>query len=727
MSDGQHTEASREAVLYNRLAAAREPLMLPTLEEGAWGSERNVPLAAYWYVIFKHRWTIFSVTLVLTTVAAIVSFLMTPIYKATAHLEIEPETPGASADLYQRADADDPFLQTQIQVLKSENLAWQTIGQLGLAAKLGVIPLEAPTKEEIDKHKVQLIGAFENDLKIELLPKTRMLSVGFEGPEPQLAAQVATSLVNNYLDYNFRQKYEAIRRSGWMEQQLDELKANVQKSQQALVTYEQQNQIVNSGDKQNVLEQMLGDLSRNLTNATSDRIEKESLYRQVLANRNQMASLVHDDLLEKLEEKLADLKEQHTQTVAQYGPNFPNAKRLQLEVDEAQAQIEREQSRVLDRMNRDFNAAYNRERLAETAVFHQKDDVGRLNQLLVQDNILRHEFDTNQQLYESLLQRLKDATVSAGLRSTNIHLVDSALPPRVPVRPRKLLNIAIAFWAGMILGVMVAFAKEALDSSIKTAEEAEALIVTPALGIIPFERISGFLRRAISKKGGVDQLALTLTKRPNCSMSEAFRALGTAVCRPSNSIKTLLIASAQNGEGKTTTALNLAQALAQRKGPVLIMDCDLRKGGVAQALGIRNHKGLSNVLSGELDVSQVAQQYAPQPNLWVLTSGPVPFNPVRLLASQNMATLLDRLAESFEYVIIDSPPVLAVTDAAILSCLVDGVLLVAASGSTERGGLVRTRRILVGAGARILGIAVNKLDPRSPGYGNYAYSHYVYK
>jgi len=326
-----------------------------------------------------------------------------------------------------------------------------------------------------------------------------------------------------------------------------------------------------------------------------------------------------------------------------------------------------------------------------------------------------------------LLQRLKDATVSAGLRSTNIHLVDSALPTRVPVRPRKVLNIAIAFWAGMILGVMVAFAKEALDSSIKTAEEAEALIVTPALGIIPFERISGFLKRAISKKSGVDQLALTLTKRPNCSMSEAFRALGTAVCRPSNSIKTLLIASAQNGEGKTTTALNLAQALAQRKGPVLIMDCDLRKGGVAQALGIRNHKGLSNVLSGELDVSQVAQQYAPQPNLWVLTSGPVPFNPVRLLASQNMATLLDRLAESFEYVIIDSPPVLAVTDAAILSCLVDGVLLVAASGSTERGGLVRTRRILVGAGARILGIAVNKLDPRSPGYGNYAYSHYVYK
>jgi succinoglycan biosynthesis transport protein ExoP len=729
MSDDQHTEAPRQVVLYDRSAVDKEPLMLPTLEEGVWGSQRHVPLAAYWYILLKHRWTIFAVAFALTTVVAGVSFRMTPIYKAIARLEIEPETPGLQSanDLYQRADADDIFLQTQIQVLKSENLAWQTIGQLGLAESLGVIPREKLTKEEIDKHKMQLIGAFESKLKIELLPKTRMLSVGFEGPEPKSAAQVATSLVNNYLDYNFRQKYEAIRRSGWMEQQLDELKAKVEKSQQAVVRYEQHNQIVNSGDKQNVLEQMLGDLSRNLTSATSDRIEKESLYRQVLANRNQMASLVHDELLEKLEEKSADLKEQHTQILAQYGPNFPNAKRLQLEIDEAQAQIEREQNRVLDRTKRDYNAAYNRERLAATAVMHQKDDVGRLNQLLVEDNMLRREFDTNQQLYESLLQRLKDATVSAGLRSTNIHLVDSALPPTLPVRPRKLLNIAIAIWAGMILGVMTAFAREWLDSSIKTAEEAEALIVTPALGIIPFERISGFLKRALPKKSGADQLALTLTKRPNCSMSEAFRALGTAVSVPSNSIKTLLITSAQNGEGKTTTALNLAQALAQRKGPVLIMDCDLRKGGMAQALGIKNHRGLSTVLLGELDVSQVAQQYAPQPNLWVLPSGLVPVNPVQLLASQNMAMLLDRLAESFEYVIIDSPPVLAVTDATILSSLVDGVLLVAASGTTERSGLVRTRRILVGAGARIVGIAVNKLDPRSPSYGNYAYSQYVYK
>jgi succinoglycan biosynthesis transport protein ExoP len=308
------------------------------------------------------------------------------------------------------------------------------------------------------------------------------------------------------------------------------------------------------------------------------------------------------------------------------------------------------------------------------------------------------------------------------LRSTNIHLVDSALPPSFPIRPRKLLNIVAAVWVGLILGVVVAFAQEAMDTSIKTAEEEEALTLTPALGVIPFEGGSWLSRRALGKSAGTNQLALNLTKYPNSALSEAFRALGTAVSIPSRPVKTLLITSTQNGEGKTTTALNLSQALAQRKIPVLLIDCDLRKGEVAKAIGIDNPKGLTEVLSGETDVPDVL--LALEPNLWALPAGtPVP-NPVALLASQEMVNLLDRCAARFEFIIIDSPPVLAVTDAAILAGLVDGVLLVAASGTTPRGGLIRTRRILEASGARILGMAVNKLDSRRPGYG-YSYTKYA--
>jgi succinoglycan biosynthesis transport protein ExoP len=724
MSDKQYSEQS-DQLSYKSPTTIVES-RAPALEERAPNMLGYTPVATYWYMLFKRRWTIIAVAAVLTAIAAVLSFLTTPVYQATARLEIEPETPvlQSSSDMYQKVDADDILLQTQIQVLKSENLAWQTIEQLHLASHLGGAPADGAATQESDKSKVQLIGSFNRRLTVEQIPKTRMLSVSFQDSDPQLAAQVATRVVNGYLEYNFREKDEAIRRSGWMEQQVESLKADVEQSQQAVVSYEQQNQIVNSGDKQNVLEQMLADESRDLTSAQSERIQKQSLYRQVLANPTQLASLVHDDLLEKLEEKAADLKQQYTQTVAQYGPNFPNAKRLQLQISENQDQVQLEQERIISRMSSDYNAAHDREKMTAAGVAQQKNEVGRLNQLLVRDNTLRHEFETNQQLYENVLQRVKDATVSAALRSTNIHLVDSALPPITPVRPRKLLNIVSALWAGLVIGVIGAFAQEALDSTIKTAEEAEALMLSPAIGIIPFERRSWLKSRALAKNASTNHLALSLTKDLNSSLSEAFRALGTAVSIPSRPVKTLLITSAQKGEGKTTTALNLAQALAQRKGPVLLMDCDLRKGELAKAIGQKDHKGLISVLSGEIDISHAL--VAVKPNLWVLPAGAIPDDPVAMLASQEIAALLEKLAARFEFVIIDSPPVLAVTDAAILSGLVDGVLLVAASGTTARGGLVRTRRILEAAGAKILGMAVNKLDPRRPGYG-YSYSQYAYK
>jgi capsular exopolysaccharide synthesis family protein len=725
-SNNEFGEVAHQLTSTKRTTAIAESHQVsPATDEPGFSGEGNTVLATYWYALLKRRWTIVAVVILLTGVTAAFSFHATPIYEATARLEIEPEAPSLQSSSEEKVDVDDVFLQTQIQVLESDNLAWQTIKQLKLEKHLGGgTPPSDQTASKADQREGDLVGAFGSRVKIEQVPRTRMLAVSFDDSDPNLAAQVATALVNTYLEYNFREKDEAIRRSGWMEQQVDTLKGNVQQSQQALVSYEQQNQIVNSGNNQNVLEQMLSDESRDLAAAKSDRIQKESLYRQVLANRAGLAALVHDELLGRLEERATDLQQQYTQTAAQYGPNFPNAKRVQLQINENQDQIQRERERIVDRIGTDFGAAFSREKLAAAGVSLQKEDMGRMSQLLVQDNILRHEFETNQQLYESLLQRMKDATISAALRSTNIHLVDSALPPSTPVRPKRLLNIVAAFWAGLVLGVIGALAQEAFDSSIKTAEEAEALILTPALGVIPFERRSWLKTRAFARKSEANQLGLSLTKNPYSALSESFRALGTAVSVPSRPVKTLLVTSAQNGEGKTTTALNLAQALAQRKVSVLLIDADLRKGELATVLGLKNSKGLSAVLSKEVDLAHALIFL--QPNLRILPAGAVPANPVGLLASQEMITLLERVVIGFDFVIIDSPPVLAVTDSAILAGLVDGVLLVAASGSTSRGGLVRARRILEASGARILGMAVNKLDPRRPGYGS-SYSKYAYR
>lgn len=714
---------------------------LPAMEASIVTAQDYVSLATYWHTLIKRRWTIVTVAIVVTVVAAIISFRMEPVYKATARVQVESETPLIQSlqDLFQKSTADDEFVQTQIQVIKSENLAWRTIQEVGLTNSL--IKPKKLAKIAPENRKVKLIDAFKKRLSVELTPKTRMLAVSFEDPDPQLAAKVASSLSSNYIDYNFRQKYEATRQaSGWMEQQLDELKAKVEASQQALVEYERQHQIVNTSDKGSVQEQMLSDLSRDLTAAESDRLQKEALYRQVEADKKQLAELVHNDLLQKLDEKSSDLQDQYTQAITQYGPKFPKALRLKEEIDGIRDQIATEQERVIARIRKDYLSAVTREKLAWAAVQAQKEAVGAQNQLLVQHNILQREFEGNQQLYSSLMQRLKDATVSAGLQSTNIHLVDAALAPVDPVRPRKALNIGLGLLAGLVLGVMLAFAQEGIDHSVKTAEDVETMLMTPALAVVPLQRSVEPAKWALTRENWAfkarkhvarglssGKVALAVSERPQSVLAEAYRALRTSILLSlANPPKLLLIASAQTGEGKTSTALNLAQSLAQRKGEVVIVDGDLRKGGIAKALGIDNSKGMSTILTGSDKVSDALQQFSQLPNLWVLPSGPAPPNPAELVGSDRMGDLLKELSERFEHVIIDSPPVLVVTDGTILAGLVDGVVLVAESGRTHRAGLMRTRAILENAGARILGVVLNKLDMQREGYYGYGYGYYAY-
>ena len=710
------------------------PRALPAMEASIVTAQDYVSLATYWHTLMKRRWTIATVTIIVTTLVAIISFKMQPIYKATAWVQVESETPLIQSieELYQKTNADDTFVQTQIQVLKSENLAWRTIEELKLSRSL-IKPKKFATIPA-EQQKVRLIEAFKKKLSVELTPKTRMLAVNFEDPDPQLAARVATSLVNNYIDYNFRQKYDATRQaSTWMEQQLDELKAKVESSQQALVEYERQNEIVNSGDKVSVQEQMLSDLSRDLTGAESDRIQKESLYRQVQSNPAQLAVLVHNELLQRLEETLAGLRNDYTETVAQYGPNFPKTQRIQDQINGVMTQIQAERARVVERIRRDYTAAVTRERLAATAVAAQREAVGAENQRLVQHNILAREFEGNQQLYQNLLQRLKNATVSAGLQSTNIHLVDAALPPVDPVRPKKGLNIALGVLGGVVLGIMFSFVQEGLDHSIKNAEEVESLLNIPALAVVPLQRQAESAKWKIAANKsklriGENSVVLAISNSPQSVLAEAFRTLRTSILLSlaPNPPKSILVTSSEAGEGKTTTASNLAQSLAQRKARVVIVDGDLRKGGIAKSLGVENTKGLSTVLTGNDNLNDALQQFAPQPNLWVLPSGPVPPNPAELVGSDRMAEIFSELGNQFDHVIIDSPPVLAVTDGTILAGLVDGVVLVAESGHTHRAGLMRTRAILDNAGAHILGVVLNKLDRRREGYYGYGYGHRYY-
>ena len=336
------------------------------IDVGPESSDTYSHLRAYWHILFKRRWTVLTVAFVVATLVAIVSFKMQPIYEATARVEVEAETPQIQSlnDLYRSVPGytDDAFLQTQVNVLKSENLAWRTVQQLGLGEKPGFAPVggggeRSPADSEAAR-KNGLINAFRGALRVNLMRDSRMVEVTFSSTDPQLAARAANALVNNYAEYSFHQKYDATRQaSGWMEQQLDELKAKVEKSQQAMVDYERQNAIVNIGDKQSVVEQRLAALSQDMTNAQSDRMQKEALYELASSNESQVAAIAQNELLQRLDEKYADLRGQYVDALGQYGPNFPKVKRLRDQVNEVQSIIERERKRVVARMRNDYQAA----------------------------------------------------------------------------------------------------------------------------------------------------------------------------------------------------------------------------------------------------------------------------------------------------------------------------------------------------------------------------------
>ena len=717
--------------------------MPTTLELEAQGAEAHFTLNTFWHVVVKRAGMIAAVTLIVSVLTSIYSYHMKPIYRAAATMEVETDYPQLQSinDLYHQSSNEDYlFLATQTQVMQSDNLAWTTMEQLGLDSQQGsAVPRSARGQSAAQiaaAQKAARIEAFKAGLKVEPLKESRILEVTYEDTNPELAARIVNALVNNYVEFSFRSRYDFTRQaSTWMEQQLEDLRKRVEKSQQALVDYERQNLIINVGDRGTITEQRLQDLSRDYTGAENERVQKEAIYELVKSNEGQIGVIVQSAMLERLEEKYSDLKANYSDAQNQFGPNFPKVVRLREQLDELQTQLEKARKQAIQKVRNDYLAAVGREKLLATAMSNQKVEVSELNQRMIEHNILKREFETNQQLYENLLGRLKDATLSAGLHATNIHVIDQASQPTAPVRPNKVRNILAGLLVGLILGVTMAFVQEALDSSVRSTDEAERITNAPALAVIPIER-DAYRRKQLPAQGSAapaepSGLGLAVLKKPSSPLAESFRSLRTSVMlstapRPP---QTLLVTSPQVGEGKTSTATNLAMSFAQRGGPILIIDADLRRPSVARTLGIPNEKGLSSFLTGAHTLDEVLVQYEGVPNLWVLPAGPRPPDPAELLSSPAMTSTLEGLLKRFTQIVVDSPPVLLVTDGVVLSALVDGVILVVASGVTARGALARARRVLDNAGARVLGIVLNKVDMRfdtyyGSYYGPYHQSYY---
>ena len=708
-------------------------------------SPREPHLYDYLLILRKHQWLILSFLLAVVTIVSIATFRMQPVYSTTARVEIDRENsnvlPFQGADSFDYIMDTDNYIETESKILTSETLALQTIRSTGLAShpeySSGDGPSEAIATGSLANHKrPPELGAFLGSLSVHRVPNSRLLDVTFESTDPQLAARVVNAHIENFKEDNFRSRYQAIAQaSSWLSDQLDDLKLKVQHSEDARLEYERKNQIWQLDDKQNISTQRLSDINKELTDAQSERMKRQSLYEFAKSgDANSVPELRSDTVLQDLFKKRGDLNSQSSDALAQYGPNFPKVQRLQGQLKEIDQLISDEKKSIIDQMGNDYNAARQRERLLTQALDQQKIEASQMSERLVNYNILKREAEANKTLYDGMLTKLKEANIAGALKSSNIRVVDPAMIPSTPTRPAKARNIALSFIVGLVGGIGLALLREYLDNTVKTPDDVETLSRLPSLAVVPaFSESNGNGRRGLltgaSNNGHENRIELVAQHLPKSQMSEAFRALRTALLlsQADHPPQVILVTSALPREGKTTAAANLAVTLAQLGDRTLLIDADLRKPGVGRLLNMTDGKyaGLSSYLAGVSSLDLVTVPHPSIPNLAAIPTGPLPPNPADLLSSHKLADAIAELRDKFKFIVIDSPPIMAATDAVILSVQVDGVLLVVRSGETPKEAFTRTRDLLLSVKCRMLGVVLNAVDARAPDY-YYSYRYYPY-
>jgi succinoglycan biosynthesis transport protein ExoP len=710
-------------------------------------SPRQPHLYDYLLILRKHQWLILSFTLAVVTIVSIATFRMQPVYIATTRIEIDRENanilPFQGTDSYDYMMDLENYIETQSKILTSETLALQTIRLAGSAGSPGTSdPSQAVlTGSLANQQRPPELGGFLGSLSVKRVPNSRLLDVSFEATNPLLAAQMVNAHIKNYMDQNRRSHYQSTTEATtWLTDQLDELRIKVKNSEDARLEYEKKNQIWELDDKQNITTQRLADLNKELTQAQSDRMNRQSLFEFAKSGEIDSVPQIRDNVaVQDLIHKRAETSAQYNDALAQYGPNFPKVQRLQAQLSELDASVIREKKSVVGRLESEFREARQREDLLTKTLDQQKIEANRMSELMVQYNILKRDAEANKSLYDGLLTKLKEAGISAALQSSNIRVVDPAMVPSFPARPAKARNIALAFLVGLVGGIGLALIREYMDNTVKTPDDIETLSRLPSLAVVPaFAESNGDAKRSRLLGGGNGNgnghgrerhAELVAQHYPKSQMSEAFRALRTSLLlsQAEHPPQIILVTSALPREGKTTAAANLAVTLAQLGDRTLLIDADLRKPGIGRLLNLGNGKfaGLSSYLAGVSSLELVTVQHPAIPNLSAIPTGPLPPNPADLLSSHKLADALAELRTRFKFIVIDTPPIMAATDAVILSVQADGVLIVVRSGETPKEAFTRTRDLLVSVKCHLLGVVLNAVDSSAPDY-YYSYRYYPY-
>lgn len=705
--------------------------------------EANFSLADFTRIIVKRKWWIIACIVIGIALAIYYNKTAIPQYDAVLSVDIDLDRApnvGFSSLVGDRFDffGSEAKLETQLKILSSDSVAWAVINKLKLYN-------DKPYSEVFGKNGYQgsftpaekqaLIGMFHGAMHVVLVPETDMAQIHFLNQNPYVAQKVVGAVVDAYQDWTLQMHVSTMAHiSDWLASQMQMLRDRASQAQEALVQYQQQNNLINVGvGGQTLVDANLATLNSQLAQARADSIVREARYKMALTrNPDLLVSVAPNPVLTSLREQEANLMLEQAQLQSQFGPRYPKLEEVSAQLAQLRRDISREINSLTQRFKTEYDASLQTENLLQARLNMIEQKAYQQNASAAQFAILRQKAMTASSLYNALQLRLQEAGITAGLNSNTIEVVDAAPLPLLPVSPQRHRNLLYGLLGGLIVGLGLALILDVFDDTLRTTEEAESFSHLPALSVVPHFLASGQKRSrqkdktvAESKKVGDDTLStdlITLTE-PHSVVAESFRTLRSSVLLSSvdREPKVILISSGMAGEGKSTCAANLAIAFAQRPARVLLVDADLRKGTQHMKFQASNRKGLSTYLSRESGEDSILYPVSSLPQLGVIPRGPFAPNPGEMLSSRAMADVIAKWREEWDFIIIDSSPILAVADALSLSQVADGTLVVIRSGATRKKSLARTRELLRRAKVNVLGSVVNDQNLRSEsyyGYGN---------
>ncbi len=726
--------------------------------------QKEINLRDYWLVILNRKWLIATVALAVLMAVAVYTFTRTPIYTAKGQLLIEKEPNILTfEEIFQVESFQTDYYQTQYKLLQSRTLADRTVEALKLYENAEFVgkknSKEAPSKNDPEL-RARLVNAFLGRLAISPVRQTRLVDVTFKSANPKMAADGVNALFDSFINMSVESRFTATEQATeFLTQQIASLRADIERKEKQLQAYAGEKNIVALSDKETTIVSKLAELNTALTQAQIERVNKEAYYNEIRnASPDYIPAGINNPLITNLRQEYARLNREYSRKQEQFGPEYPEIQRLKTDLESTKKSLETETRNLVNASYSDYQAALKKENSMQGVFNNQKQESVQLNSNAISYNTLKNEIEGNKSLLDTLSKRQSETGVSARLRGvgvSNIKIVDRAEVPQSPSSPRKKVNLILGLLVGLMGGLGLAFLLDYMDNSVKSTEDVEKYAKLPALGIIPNFDPEGFKKNygygygygtggkkkkaELAKQEGdagdggargaealpqIRSIDLITQNSPKSNFSESYRSIRTALLLSSVNpgSKTFVLTSPLPSEGKTSTISNLAVALAQTGKRVLLLDADLRKPRQHKIFKTKNLNGLTNYLTGNVEIKELIKT-TPVHNLFLINAGPVPPNPAELLGSDKMTEFVDKLKQTFEVILIDTPPILAVTDALVLAPKSDGIILVVWGGMTSREALKRAREKMDLTKAKSVGVILNRVNLKEH---DYYYKHHYY-